>query len=154
MQRLASNQKRFGRRVKELILSFIKLQVVTKLNNMKKLVVASLLILIISCKETAKEKVSFKSYDDAINYTQSHSYKVNETTDTSESEWITSAEYKSVNGDNSFLILGMQGKEYIFDEVSLTVWESFKGAEDKGKYYHKFIKGKYYMNLQDYHNRN
>lgn len=109
-----------------------------------------LLILIISCKETAKETVSFKSYDDAIKYTESHSYKINETTDTSESEWITSAEYKSINGDNGFLILRMRGKEYIFDEVPLTVWEGFKDEEDKGKFYHRFIKGKYYMNLQDY----
>lgn len=85
---------------------------------MKNSLFASLLLLIfLSCKETAKDNVNFSSYDSAIDYTETHQYRVDETTDTSDSEWITSAEYKSLDGNVGFLILGMRGEKYIFDEV-------------------------------------
>ena len=99
---------------------------------------------------TAKDNVNFSSYDSAIDYTETHQYRVDETTDTSDSEWITSAEYKSIDGNIGFLILGMRGEKYIFDEVPLEIWQGFKTAEDKGKYYHKYIRKKYNMNLNDY----
>ena len=112
---------------------------------------ASLLLLIfLSCKETAKDIVNFSSYDSAIDYTETHQYRVDETTDTSDSEWITSAEYKSLDGNVGFLILGMRGEKYIFDEVPLEIWQGFKTAEDKGKYYNKYIRKRYNMNLNDY----
>ena len=112
---------------------------------------ASLLLLIfISCKKTAKDNVNFSSYDSAIDYTETHQYRVDETTDTSDSEWITSAEYKSLDGNVGFLILGMRGEKYIFDEVPLEIWQGFKIAEDKGKYYNKYIRKRYNMNLNDY----
>ena len=67
---------------------------------MKNSLFASLLLLIfLSCKETAKDNVNFSSYDSAIDYTETHQYRVDETTDTSDSEWITSAEYKSLDGN-------------------------------------------------------
>ena len=91
---------------------------------------ASLLLLIfLSCKETATDNVNFSSYDSAIDYTETHQYRVDETTDTSDSEWITSAEYKSLDGNVGFLILGMRGEKYIFDEVPLEIWQGFKIAE-------------------------
>ena len=112
---------------------------------------ASLLLLIfISCKETAKDNVNFSNYDNAIYYAETHQYRVDETTDTSDSEWITSAEYKSLDGNVGFLILGMRGEKYIFDEVPLEIWHGFKTAEDKGKYYNKYIRKRYNMNLNDY----
>ena len=112
---------------------------------------ASLLLLIfLSCKETATDNVNFSSYDSAIDYTETHQYRVDETTDTSDSEWITSAEYKSLDGNVGFLILGMRGEKYIFDEVPLEIWQGFKTAEDKGKYYNKYIRKRYNMNLNDY----
>ena len=109
-----------------------------------------LLLIVLSCKETAKDNVNFSSYDNAIYYAETHQYKIDETTDTSESEWITSAEYKSQDGNVGFLILGMRGEKYIFDEVPLEIWQGFKTAEDKGKYYHKYIRKRYNMNLNDY----
>ena len=109
-----------------------------------------LLLILLSCKETAKDNVNFSSYDNAIYYAETHQYRVDETTDTSDSEWITSAEYKSLDGNIGFLILGMRGEKYIFDEVPLEIWQGFKTAEDKGKYYHKNIKKRFNMNLHDY----
>ena len=50
-----------------------------------------LLLIFLSCKETATNNVNFSSYDNAIDYTETHQYRVDETTDTSDSEWITSA---------------------------------------------------------------
>ena len=109
-----------------------------------------LLLIVLSCKETAKDNVNFSNYDNAIYYAETHQYRVDETTDTSDSEWITSAEYKSIDGNVGFLILGMNGKKYIFDDVPLEIWQGFKTAEDKGKYYHKNIKKRFNMNLHDY----
>ena len=118
---------------------------------MKNSLFASLLLLIfLSCKETAKDNVNFSNYDNAIYYAETHQYRVDETTDTSDSEWITSAEYKSIDGNVGFLILGMNGKKYIFDDVPLEIWQGFKTAKDKGKYYHKNIKKRFNMNLHDY----
>ena len=42
----------------------------------------------------------------------------------------------------------MKEKEYIFKGVPKYLWEEFKVAPSYGKFYHQFIKGKYYFYLQ------
>jgi len=41
----------------------------------------------------------------------------------------------------------MKGKEYIGEGVPLNVWEGFKEADSFGKYYHKYIKGRFILEL-------
>jgi len=54
-----------------------------------------------------------------------------ETTDTGRSSWITSAEYYEAGG-RGYLILGMNGRPYIFSGVPPDVWEEFKAAPSLG----------------------
>jgi len=43
----------------------------------------------------------------------------------------------------------MKGKEYIWEGVPLNIWEGFKEADSFGKYYHKHIKGRYILELDN-----
>lgn len=65
---------------------------------------------------------------------------IRETADTSNSSWIRRAEYFGIS---EFLVLNMINKDYIFARVPRSLWENFKLAESKGKFYHSFIKGRY-----------
>lgn len=100
----------------------------------------------LSCKrETLPQK--FVGYNQVENYLSTNSFKVDETTDTSNSSFITSAHFQSEDGETGFLTLGMKRKEYHFINVPIEVWERFKNAESKGKFYHRNIKGKYNIKL-------
>lgn len=112
---------------------------------MKKLLILLIsLNLLLSCKQTPTEiPATFSNYEHALNTVEKGSFAIDETTDTSESDWITSAHYVSNDGKKGILVLGMKEKEYIFADIPLQVWEDFKNAESKGKFYHTRIKGKY-----------
>lgn len=90
------------------------------------------------------DQTQFSSWDEATRYVRSH-YEA-ETVDTSKSSWITSAEYYEAEGEG-YLILGMNGKPYIFRGVPPAVWEGFKKADSFGSYYQAHIKGRYYFKL-------
>ena len=97
-----------------------------------------------SCKKKYdKREVNFQTYHQVDNYLNSNNFKVDETTETNNSSFITSAHFQSEDGKKGYLTLGMRGKKYHFDDVPFGVWERFKNAESKGKFYHSDIKGKY-----------
>lgn len=66
--------------------------------------------------------------------------------DTSRSSWVTSAEYFDAGGCG-YLILGMNGRPYIFAGVPRVVWDGFRTAPSIGTYYNRFIKGRYRFRL-------
>lgn len=46
--------------------------------------------------------------------------------------------------DEKQMILTLHnGRDYVFHDVSVEVWEGFKKAESKGRYFVRNIKGKY-----------
>jgi hypothetical protein len=77
-------------------------------------------------------KRTFGSYDEAKEYVR-WTYDV-ERFDTSRSSWITGAEYFDADG-RGYLILGMRGRDYIFEGVPPEVWEGFKAAPSLGRYH-------------------
>jgi len=87
----------------------------------------------------------FQTYDEAVEYVRS-TYP-GESIDTSRSSWITGAEYFEAGG-RGYLIIGMQGKDYIFSGVPPEVWEGFKGAPSLGHYYNEEIRGRYHFDLE------
>ena len=124
---------------------------------MKNSLFASLLLLIfISCKDNSSNlPKQFSSYDEAVNKVENASFSTVEEAETegkSENNFIESAKYYSNDDVKGFLILNFNGKEYIFDEVPITVWNDFKSSDDMGKYYNKFIRGKYILTLTNQSN--
>ena len=95
----------------------------------------------------ASDRPSFNSYDDAISWVRNNHGLSKDSVDTSKSSWIRGAEYYSDGSGYGFLILNMKGKEYIWEDVPTIVWNGFKKADSFGKYYHRNIKGNYYMEL-------
>ncbi|QOW11378.1 KTSC domain-containing protein [Kaistella flava (ex Peng et al. 2021)] len=106
-----------------------------------------ILFVLFSCKKEISLK-RFTNYNQVENYLSTNSFKVDETTDTGNSSFITSAHFQSEDGEKGFLTLGMKRKEYHFSNVPIEVWERFKNANSKGKFYHRNIKGKYSIKLK------
>lgn len=96
----------------------------------------------------ASERPDFNSYEEAIIWVRSNPSLSKDMVDTSKSSWIRAAEYCTDGSGLGFLILNMKGKEYIWEGVPINVWTGFKKADSFGKYYHRYIKGKYYMELE------
>ena len=86
----------------------------------------------------------FGTYDEAMAFVR-RTYDA-ERIDTSRSSWITGAEYYDAEG-HGYLILGMKGKDYIFERVPRGVWEEFKIATSMGSYYNASIRGQYGLTL-------
>ena len=116
---------------------------------MKNILLFLLLVLFSTCKQTPTEiPARFSNYEHALNTVEKGSFAIDETTDTSESDWITSAHYVSNDGNKGFLVLGMKEKEYIFADVPLQVWEDFKDAEMELPY--TVNKKEEFFNYQDW----
>jgi hypothetical protein len=94
--------------------------------------------------ESRGSEPEFQTYDEAMAYVRS-TYP-GESIDTSRSSWITGAEYYEAES-SGYLIIGMQGKDYIFSGVPPDVWEGFKDAPSLGHYYHEEIRGRYHFDL-------
>lgn len=95
----------------------------------------------------ASERPDFTSYEEAITWVRANDDLSKDSVDTSKSSWIRAAEYYTDGSGYGFLILNMKGKEYIWEGVPINIWTGFKNADSFGKYYHQFIKGNYYLEL-------
>jgi len=107
-------------------------------------------VILFSCKQNSELPKQFSSYDEAVNKVENANFSIVEEAETegkSENNFIESAKYYSNDNVNGFLILNFNGKEYIFDEVPITVWNDFKSSDDMGKHYNQFIRGKYILTL-------
>jgi hypothetical protein len=88
----------------------------------------------------------YSSYDQAIQAFKTHSFKVDEQ-DYSQSSWISHAEYKSCDGIKGYFLLSTGNMTYIFAGMPINVWNEYKSASSKGRYYNEYIKGRYQFNL-------
>lgn len=93
------------------------------------------------CKQLPK---SFSSYAEAIRAVKSSTFAITESANTSNSSWMTSADYYSCDGKIGYFIYTTnRGYEYIHKGVPLSVWNGFKAASSKGSYYNQHIKDRY-----------
>ena len=112
-------------------------------------------VILFSCKQNSELPKQFSSYDEAVNKVENASFSTVEEAETegkSENNFIESAKYYSNDDVKGFLILNFNGKEYIFDEVPITVWNDFKSSDDMGKYYNQSIRGIYILTLTNQSN--
>lgn len=75
-----------------------------------------------------------------------------DTVNTSKSSFIRGAEFYKIPGASAggYLILNLNGKDYIHRNVPEKVWTRFKGASSFGSYYNSNIKGKFRLDLGDW----
>ena len=112
-------------------------------------------VILFSCKQNSELPKQFSSYDEAVNKVENANFKIEENADVegkSENNWIESAKYFANDEQSGILIINMKGKEYIFDEVPITVWNDFKSSDDMGKYYNQSIRGIYILTLTNQSN--
>lgn len=94
-----------------------------------------------------KLKQNYNSYSEAISTIRNNSFSIEEKVNT-DSSWIESIEYYSCDKKKGYLIMTtLKGKSYIHSDVPIQVWEEFKKASSKERYYNNNIKGRYYFHL-------
>jgi hypothetical protein len=76
----------------------------------------------------------------------SPSKQIDETIQTPQSSWISSASYSSSDGNTGNFTLRANNRVYVYEDVPFEIWEEFKQADSKGGYYNANIKGKYKRN--------
>lgn len=86
---------------------------------------------------------SYKNPEEAKTIVLSANFKYTDDCDVSSSSFITSANYYSCNESTGFLIVAMNNKKYIFQNVPFKIWVNFKKADSKSKYYNDEIRGRY-----------
>jgi hypothetical protein len=95
------------------------------------------------CKELPS---SFDSYKHALSEVKSTDFKLEDSVNTSRSSVIESANFFSCDGNNGYLIIEIRNTEYIYQNVPIAVWESFKNVDSFGRFYNRKINGSYKLN--------
>src|SRR5690606_34477735 len=87
---------------------------------------------------------TFVSHVQATQMVKSANFRIKEHLDTQKSSWIRSATYYNCNGKlGFFLLVAKTGREYLFQDMPINIWEGFKNAESHGTYYNTKIRGKF-----------
>jgi len=117
---------------------------------MKRLLIFLLSAIAVSCSSQNCKTLpqNFTSYYAAINIIENSSFKIEETANTSNSSWITSAKYYSCDGISGYFIYTTTNKKYIHEDVPIEIWQGFKNADSKGSYYDHFIRGNYRIKIK------
>ena len=98
----------------------------------------------IDCDQLPK---TYSSYDAAIKTIKAAHFKIQETVNTSKSSWVRGASYYSCDGSLGFFILKTDNQEYLYSNVPIDTWNSFKSADSFGSYYDNNIKHKFSFKL-------
>ena len=92
---------------------------------------------------------NYSTYNKALSAVRGAKFNFVDNINTSRSSFINSASYYSCDNKFGFLIIGLQGREYIYKNLPKTIWIQFKQASSLGTYYNKYIKGRYTLVLQN-----
>jgi hypothetical protein len=92
----------------------------------------------------------FDSYDEAKGWVRGNRRLQHEQADTSRSSLIRAADYYATPDDaTGYLILNLQGREYLYERVPRDVWLSLQAAKSMRSVYNYQIKGRYGLRLDD-----
>jgi len=95
-----------------------------------------------SCSELPAQ---FQSYEEAKSSIKQSNFKIEDEVNTSESSWIRAASYYSCDGKSGYFLMLTDKKDYLFQGMPIETWKGFKGADSFGRYYHAYIRDRYYM---------
>ncbi len=121
---------------------------------MKKTLCFVLLLLVFTscnnqnCTDTNNKK--FSSYSEAKQYLQTFDFQLGEEEYLQRSSWIKKANYYSCDGlVGYFTYETKNGKNYIYRNVPMKVWQGFKNANSPGSFYNANIKGRFVLVLDN-----
>jgi hypothetical protein len=89
----------------------------------------------------------YSSYSEAISKIKNANFTLTDRAYTVNSSFISSAEYFSCDGKTGFLIIGINNRQYLHNNVPKNVWLQFKSANSLGQFYDRNIKGRYLFYL-------
>jgi hypothetical protein len=106
---------------------------------------------LVSCNsQTCNElPTQFTSYQKALSEVKSTNFTINDIVDTSRSSLIKSASFYSCDSNVGFLLVKIKNTEYIYQNVPISVWESFKKADSFGRFYNRNVKGSYQLIIRN-----
>jgi len=91
---------------------------------------------------------TFTSYEEALRLVRGTRFKLTDKVDTSSSSWVRGATFYSCDSNVGFLIIRTDKKDYIHQNVPISIWKGFKGVSSFGTYYANNIKGNYQLQLR------
>jgi len=115
---------------------------------MKTVLIFFLLVIVnislLACPDNcAASSGSWKSEKEAIDALEKADFLFTESFKNESESWLLSASFYSCDGQNGYLIIHSQKKDYIHSSVPLVVWQDLKNANSKGGFYNFCIKDKY-----------
>ena len=118
---------------------------------MKKLFLTVIILFtIMSCStQNCKDLPSqFSSYSQAVKKVKSSNFSFIETDNTSRSSVIESADYYNCDSKTGYLIIEIRNTNYIYQNVPISVWNSFKSADSYGDFYNDYVKGNFNLEIK------
>lgn len=118
---------------------------------MKNLILLFVFLPFLGCAQTECNSLpgSYSSYSQALSIIKGTKFRIADHINTSRSSFITSASYYSCDGKAGFLIIGLQGNDYIHKNLPNSLWLQFKKANSLGSFYNQYIKGRYNLVLKN-----
>lgn len=92
-----------------------------------------------------KLQANFTSYSEAISKIKSTKFTYSDNVNTSKSSWIRSASYYSCDKKFGYFIIKTDKGSFIYKDLPISVWNSFKNASSFGSYYDRNIKNRYQL---------
>lgn len=101
-----------------------------------------------NCKEVNNKE--FKSYSEAKEFVLTNNFKFTSKEDLQRSSWIKKANYYSCDGVVGYFSYETKtGKDYIYRNVPMKVWQGFKNSNSPGRFYNENIKGRFVLVLDE-----
>ena len=99
-----------------------------------------------NCNDVHNKK--FYSYYEAKQYVETFDFQFSGEENLQRSSWIKKANYYSCNGLVGYFSYETKtGKNYIYRNVPIEVWQGFKNAVSPGGFYNERIKGRFILVL-------
>ena len=90
---------------------------------------------------------SFSSYSGVIKKINSTRFTLKDNANTSRSSWVIGASYYSCDKKFGYFLIKTKKRNYIYKDLPINIWFSFKNASSFGSYFDKNIKNKYQLYL-------
>ena len=88
-------------------------------------------------------QTSFNNYNQALSAVKSADFIYVDNVTTERSSWIRGAKFYSCNKSTGFLIIKTDKREFIHQNVPISVWNNFKLSDSFGSFYSRNIRRNY-----------
>lgn len=104
---------------------------------------------IVACvnKDCNKLQADFTSYNEAISVIKATRFTYSDSVNTSRSSWVRGAFYYSCDKETGYFIIKTDTRNYIYKDLPISTWNSFKNTSSFGSYYNRNIKSRYKLYL-------